>query len=110
MENETDNINSGSGISTRDKELFYKLIIMLRVGVYDQLGLIENPFTKEKRKKIKVARESIDMLDMLLRRMRLSKEEDDALRSILSELQTLFVKESTGSGTSTGGGTSATES
>ncbi len=88
MANETDTVTD------RDRELFYKLVLMLKVGAYEQLGLMENPFTKQKRKRIKVARESIDMLNMLLRRMKLTPEERDALKGVLTELQTLFIKES----------------
>ncbi len=93
MANESGTVNEDN-VTQREKNLFYTLIVMLRTGVYQQLGLIENPVTKEKKKNIKVARESIDMLNMLLRRMRLTKEEEDTLKNVLTELQNLFIKES----------------
>ena len=93
LENETTNVGN-NGFSKRDTELFYKLVLMLKVGAYEQLGLIDNPYTKEKKRKLRIARETIDMLNMILRRMKLTQLEKDALQDILTELQTLFIKES----------------
>ncbi len=76
------------------RELFIKLLIMLRAGAMQQLGLLENPFTGEKKINIKLARETIDIIDVLREKTsgNLTEEEKEMVTNLLSELYVSFAK------------------
>lgn len=76
------------------RELFIKLLIMLRVGAMQQLGLLENPFTGEKKVNLELARETIDIIDVLKEKTigNLTEEEQEMIANLLSELYVSFVR------------------
>lgn len=76
------------------KELFIKLLLMLRAGALSQLGIIENPATKQKEIKFDIARETIDMLDVIAEKMagNLSDMENEMLNNLITELHLTYVK------------------
>jgi len=76
------------------KELFIKLLLMLRAGALSQLGIIENPVTKKKEVKLDLARETIDMLDLLAEKTsgNLTDAEDEMLKNLITELHLDYVK------------------
>ncbi|RKZ27340.1 DUF1844 domain-containing protein [bacterium] len=76
------------------KELFIKLLLMLRAGALSQLGIIENPVTKKKEVKLDLARETIDMLDLLAEKTsgNLTDAEDEMLKNLITELHLAYVK------------------
>ncbi len=76
------------------RELFLKLLLMLHAGALQQLGLIENPITKKKEVKLDLARETIDMLDLLKEKTegKLSDFERETLENLITELKITYVK------------------
>ncbi len=85
-ENE-DNIN--------EKALFFELLGMLNVAIIQNLGLMKNPITKEKKKNLEVVKNTIDLLLMLREKTKenLDKEEKEALNEVISNGQILYVRE-----------------
>jgi len=70
-----------------DKELFGRLIAMLHIGALQQMGLVENPYINKKGINLDVAKNSIDTLDMLGRRLSLSEDEESVLQNVLYDLR-----------------------
>lgn len=75
------------------RELFIKLLMMLRAGALQHLGQLTNPITGEKKPNLDLARETIDMIDLLQEKTsgNLSEQENDMLKSLLSELQLAYI-------------------
>jgi len=76
------------------KELFIKLLLMLHAGALQHLGKIENPITKKKEVRLDLARETIDMLDLLKEKTRgnLENFEASTLENLIAELKITYVK------------------
>ncbi len=76
------------------KELFIKLLLMLHAGALQHLGKIENPITKKKEVNLDLARETIDMLDLLKEKTRGNLEDFEAstLENLIAELKITYVK------------------
>jgi PBP1b-binding outer membrane lipoprotein LpoB len=76
------------------RELFIKLLLMLHAGALQHLGKIENPITKKKEVRLDLARETIDMLDLLKEKTRGNLEDFEAstLENLIAELKITYVK------------------
>ena len=76
------------------RELFIKLLLMLHAGALQHLGKIENPVTKKKEVKLDLARETIDMLDLLREKTsgNLTDFEREMLENLITELKITYVK------------------
>ena len=76
------------------KELFIKLLLMLHAGALQHLGKIENPVTKKKEVNLDLARETIDMLDLLKEKTSGNLEDFEAstLENLIAELKITYVK------------------
>ncbi|NPA49866.1 MAG: DUF1844 domain-containing protein [Thermodesulfobacteria bacterium] len=77
---------------------FSMFILSLNTSALVHLGQIPDPQTNEKKKDLALARQTIDILDMLREKTRgnLTKEEEKLLESILYELRLLYLKASGG--------------
>jgi hypothetical protein len=75
------------------KQLFDKFVLMLRVTTLSHLGKITNPYTNDKTINYEVARESIDMLELLFELTfdKMTPEYRTELRDMIAELQIDFV-------------------
>jgi len=80
---------------TADQALFLNLIASLSTGILMHLGKIPDPTTQKTAKDLQGARASIDLLQMLQEKTKgnLSKEEEEALGSTVTNLQLLYVQE-----------------
>ena len=78
------------------RELFIELLLMLRAGALQNLGLLTNPATGKKETKVDLAKRVIDMLGMLQTKTvgNLSDQEAKMLENLLAELRILYIKES----------------
>jgi hypothetical protein len=74
-----------------DKDLFGYLLKMLQVGALQQIGLIENPLTGNRRRNLQAAKQSIAMIDMIQRRMKLSEEEAALADEVIMDLRLRYV-------------------
>ncbi|MBN1754824.1 DUF1844 domain-containing protein [bacterium] len=74
--------------------LFLQLLTMLQVGAYQQLGMIANPLTNKTEVKIEVARNTIDLIEMLQNKTdgNLNEEEDQILNQLLYDLRMRYVQ------------------
>ncbi len=79
------------------RELFIKLLLMLRAGALQQLGQLTNPITGEKKVDMELARETIDMLDLIREKTagNLSEPENEMINNLISEMQVAYVEVST---------------
>ncbi|MBN2543049.1 DUF1844 domain-containing protein [bacterium] len=84
----------------QDKQLFLQLLTMLQVGAYQQLGLIANPITNKAEKKLEIAKNTIDLIEMVARKTggNLDDEEEKILNNLLYELRMRYVNELNTSG------------
>ncbi len=75
---------------------FSMFILSLNTSALVHLGQIPDPETNEKKVDLKLARHTIDTLDMLREKTRgnLTKDEEKLLDSILYELRMLYLKAS----------------
>ncbi len=73
---------------------FSNLILMLATGVYASLGLVPDPLTKEMKKDFKIARSTIDLLDVLKEKTKgnLTKEEEGFFLNVISDLKMKFAQ------------------
>lgn len=73
---------------------FASLILMLATGVYSHLGLVPDPLTKKTNKNLPLAKNTIDILDVLKKKTKgnLTKEEEGFFLNILSDLKMKYVK------------------
>ena len=74
-----------------DRDLFGKLLTMLRVGALAQMGLLSNPKTGKQNVNIETAKMTLDMMDMLSRKMYLEDDERQQLETILTELRIMYI-------------------
>lgn len=74
---------------------FATFIFSLNSSVLVHLGLIEDPSTGQKTKRLPLAKQTIDILGMLEEKTKgnLSKDEETMLKNILYDLRILYVKE-----------------
>lgn len=92
---ETENAVAGGQI---DKELppldFSTLILSLSTSVLMNLGVVENPVTKTKEKEPAVARQTIDLIELLKEKTKgnLTDQESKLLDDVLAELRLWYVK------------------
>ncbi|NPB09485.1 MAG: DUF1844 domain-containing protein [Thermodesulfobacteria bacterium] len=75
---------------------FSMFILSLNTSALVHLGQLPDPETQEKKVDLQLARQTIDILDMLREKTRgnLTKEEEKLLDSILYELRMLYLKAS----------------
>ena len=78
-----------------EEQLFDQLISSIVHSAWVALGKIKNPMTDKVDRDLRQASTSIDMLDMLFKRMsgNLSDREDQYLGHLLSELKMNFIEE-----------------
>ncbi len=74
-----------------DRDIFGKLLAMLHIGALSQLGLLSNPVTGKQKADLETAKTTLDMIDMLGRRMYLDEEEKTLLDNILTELRIRYM-------------------
>ncbi len=77
------------------KLTFSNFIISLAQTAYVQLGIIEDPFSKEKRKELEQAKGTIDLIDMLKEKTKgnLTEEEEKLINEVLYDLRTKYLYE-----------------
>lgn len=85
-------------MSEMNKEIdqsLLQLIISLQAGAMQQMGKIASPITGKIERDIEVAKHTINMLDMLHRKMKgnLTDDEEKLLSHVLYELRINFVDE-----------------
>ncbi|TES91074.1 MAG: DUF1844 domain-containing protein [Candidatus Cloacimonadota bacterium] len=73
---------------------FTNLILMLATGAYSNLGLVPDPLTKKKEKNLSLAKNTIDLLDILKKKTKgnLSKEEKGFFLNILGDIKMKFIE------------------
>ena len=73
---------------------FPSLVLTLGTGALQHMGLVENPITKKLEKDMRLAKHTIDMLDMLKKKTKgnLRKEEEKLLSELLYDLRMKYVK------------------
>ncbi len=74
---------------------FATFILSINSSALVQLGLIEDPGTKELSKNLPLAKQTIDLLAMLEEKTKgnLTSDEENILKNVLYELRMLYVKE-----------------
>ena len=74
---------------------FPTFVASLNASALLNLGAIEDPSSGEKNKNLPMAKQTIDILNMLQEKTsgNLSKEEEDMLKNILYDLRIMYVKE-----------------
>lgn len=74
---------------------FYQLVISLHAGTMQQLGKVTSPMTGKIERNIEAAKSSIDLLEMLQRKMKgnLVEGEEKILETTLFELRMNYVDE-----------------
>lgn len=77
---------------------FSMFVLSLNTSALIHLGQIPDPQTQEKRKNLALARQTIDILDMLKQKTKgnLTKDEEKLLDSVLYELRMIYLKVSGG--------------
>lgn len=77
---------------------FSMFVLSLNTSALIHLGQIPDPQTQEKKKDLALARQTIDILDMLKEKTRgnLTKEEEKLLDTVLYELRMIYLKVSGG--------------
>ena len=73
---------------------FTSFILSLSTSALMHLGVIENPVTKKTEKELPVARQTIDLIELLKDKTagNLSEEEAQLMVNVLRELRMLYVK------------------
>ena len=73
---------------------FTSFILSLSTSVLMHLGVVENPVTKKTEKELPVARQTIDIIELLKEKTEgnLSEEETQLMVNVLRELRMLYVK------------------
>ncbi|HMD14456.1 MAG TPA: DUF1844 domain-containing protein [Bacteroidota bacterium] len=84
-------------MSTNEKDelLLTQLILMFQTAAFQQMGKIKNPLLEKMERDLQQAQISIDMIDMMHRKMQgnLSPEEEKLLKNVLQELRLNYVDE-----------------
>lgn len=83
------------GSKEKDELLLTQLILMFQTAAFQQMGKIKNPLLEKMERDLQQAQISIDMIDMIHRKMQgnLSPEEEKLLKNILQELRLNYVDE-----------------
>jgi len=78
-----------------DEILLTQLVLMFQTAALQQMGKLKNPISEKVEKELSQARISIDMLEMLQKKMKgnLSSDEERMLSSVLQELRLNYVDE-----------------
>lgn len=73
---------------------FSTFILSLSSSVLMNLGVVENPVTKKKEKEPAVARQTIDLIDLLQQKTKgnLTGQEEKLIKDVLHELRLWYVK------------------
>ena|SRR3990170_8125235 len=85
------------GAQAGDIELpldFSAFILSLSTSVLMNLGLVENPVTKQKEKEPEVAKQTIDLISLLKDKTKgnLTEEESKLIEDVLHELRLWYIK------------------
>ena len=84
-------------MSTKEKDelLLTQLILMFQTAAFQQMGKIKNPLLEKMERDLQQAQISIDMIDMMYRKMQgnLSPEEEKLMKNVLQELRLNYVDE-----------------
>src|SRR3989339_1707446 len=80
---------------TKDDQLFLTLVLNFQTSAMIGLGKIVNPLTQKAERNLHEAQFSIDILNMFANKTKgnLSKDEDDLLKKILTELRLNYIDE-----------------
>jgi len=83
------------GSDEKDELLLTQLILMFQTAALQQMGKLKNPMLDKVQKDLEQAQISIDMIDMLQRKMKgnLNTEEDRLMSNIIRELKLNYVDE-----------------
>jgi len=100
-EETAENASSGTSVGERQQQApfpkinFSTFVASLNASVLLNLGAIEDPNTGKKTKNLPMAKQTIDILNMLEEKTsgNLSKDEENLLKNILYDLRLMFVKE-----------------
>ena len=73
---------------------FATFLMSLASAAYCSLGIVPNPITKKTEKNIVLAKQQIDLLELIKQKTKnnLSKEEEQLMESILYQLHMTYVK------------------
>ncbi|HEY4706660.1 MAG TPA: DUF1844 domain-containing protein [Thermodesulfobacteriota bacterium] len=73
---------------------FSAFILSLSTSVLMNLGLVENPVTKQKEKEPEVAKQTIDLISLLKDKTKgnLTEEESKLIEDVLHELRLWYIK------------------
>lgn len=76
---------------------FTSLVLFLTTIASQHLGVVKNPLTDKVEKNLELAKYTIDSLDVLQDKTKgnLTKEEEELLKSMLSNLKLIYVREQT---------------
>lgn len=74
---------------------FYSLVLFLVTIASQYLGLVKNPLTDKVDENLELAKYTIDSIDILREKTKgnLTKEEEELLKSMLSNLKLTYVRE-----------------
>ncbi len=77
------------------KLTFTSFIASLAQTAYVQLGIIEDPFTKEKNKDLQAAKNTIDLIELLQEKTKgnLNQEEQQLIDDVLYDLRMKYLYE-----------------
>ncbi len=80
----------------KDELLLTQVVLMFQTAALQQMGKLKNPITDKAEKEMEQARISIDILDVLHRKMKpnLTDGEERLFSNVLRDLQLNFVDES----------------
>lgn len=94
MEKEAQSRGSTSKVEIPEAN-FASLVLFLTTIASQHLGLVKNPLTDKVEKNLELAKYTIDSLDVLHDKTKgnLTKEEEDLLESMISNLKLVYVKE-----------------
>jgi len=83
------------GSNEKDELLLTQLILMFQTAALQQMGKLKNPMLDKIQRDLEQAQISIDMIDMLQRKMKgnLNLDEERLLSSIIRELKLNYVDE-----------------
>jgi hypothetical protein len=85
----------------KDELLLTQVVLMFQTAALQQMGKLKNPITDKAEKELEQARISIDILDVLHRKMKsnLTEGEERLFANVLRDLQLNFVDEVSRAGT-----------
>jgi hypothetical protein len=79
----------------KNQMLFTELVLMFHTAAMQQMGKITHPVSGKVERHLESAQNSIDLLDMLLTRMKgnLNNDEERFLKQVLQELKLNYIDE-----------------